>query len=155
MLTGVSKLVTAYRVSVLITLLLVGMVVGAIYYSISSPILPASVATYEIPVITTNNNPLCPGEKVVYDQVAHFNDTPTTIRVASTVWSVDNNITVISDKAPPYVNYMHPTTVNLHGEWVIPADLPPGKYERRIVSTAEAHQSKGFAVPFEVKANCK
>jgi len=149
------KYVTAYRVTVLIALLI--LILGGfatVNVLWSNPSLPAAVTIYEFPVIKTNDKPLCAGDVVVYDQVAHFSDTPTTVRIVSTVWSVDQNITVIADKNVSYVNYTVPTTVRLHGEWAIPPDLPPGHYERRLFTTAEARKSQGFAVTFTVSDKC-
>ena len=156
MLTIASKWVTPYRITVLIALGLLGVGVWVIINFLQSPSpLPASVTTYEIPVITTNTKPLCAGDKVIYDQVAHFRDTPATVVIASTVWSVDRGVTAVSDRMPAYVNYTQPVTVKLHGEWEVPKDLAPGRYERRIIGTAFGHKAEGFTVPFVVAKDCK
>lgn len=154
MLALANKYITAYRLTVLIAIVLLFVGIGVVINFLwNTPTIPVASSSYETPVITTNTKPLCPGDKVVYDEIAHFK-VASAYRVASTVWSIDRNITAIADKAPSYINYFEPTTVKLHGEWVIPADLPPGRYYRITSTTAEGRQSEMFRVVFTVKAGC-
>lgn len=155
MLTIASKWVTPYRITVLIALGLLGVGLWVIINFLQAPSpLPMAVTTYQHSVIATNDKPLCPGDKVTYDQVACFKDTPVTVVIASTVWSVDRGITVVPDRQPAYVNYTQPATVTLHGEWEVPKDFPPGRYERRMIGTAFGHKAEGFTVPFTVAKDC-
>lgn len=115
---------------------------------------PQSVTTYETLVVTSNVDPLCPGEDVTWHQVAHYTNTPVVLRRVLTVWSLDKNRTVVDDQLPSYRNYWEPITTAIDGDWTIPDDFKPGQYQVRFSTTAEGRRSEMFIVPFTVKEGC-
>jgi hypothetical protein len=135
------------------SILILGLLIG-IFFLFFRQDIPVSAITYVYPVIRTNTKPLCTGEKVIYDQIAHFRDAAAALRVVVSIWSIDQNRNIIADTEPAYINYTNATTVKLHGEWLIPSTLLPGQYERRISTTAEGRKTEMFIVTFTVTKLC-
>lgn len=151
----VNKYVTAYRVVVLIAILI--LVIGtpfSIYFIKSDQIIPDAVTAYEFPLIETNQKPLCSGEKVVYDQSSHVDNAPVVLEVVESVWSVDQNKTALPDTHPFKVN-IPPGFVGAHShvEWIVP-ELPAGHYKLLRSTTAQGRKSEMYAVTFEVAKDC-
>lgn len=147
--------IDTYRITMLISTSIILALMAALIYIIMHRQQLQAVTTYRYSVITTNTKPLCPGDLVIYDQVANFTDTPAVLGIVASVWSVDEQRNVIYDTAPNYVNYPYPVTVNLHGEWKVPDTLKPGRYERRQSTTASGRKSQMFTVTFTVADGCK
>lgn len=145
--------VWVWRWTVIVCLAVVLSLIGSLIYLLREP--PVAVTVYESPLITTNKTPLCPGDKVVYDQVSHISDAPVMLTVVESVWNVDLNKNALSDDHSFKVNIPAGYTGGRsHLEWVVPP-LPAGHYKLLRSTTAQGRQSQMFAVTFEVKAGCK
>lgn len=111
------------------------------------------VIAYRFATVTPSKSALCPGQELIYRQQADVRIAPSTVRVVASIWSFNEDRTIVPDDNPRFFNYTVPTVVFMIGSYLIP-DLSAGAYELRVSSTAEARQSAIFTVPFMVPAEC-
>lgn len=114
---------------------------------------PAPSVSYRYSTIDPGAPALCPGETFTYRQEMTIRDTPVQLRLAQTIWSVDNESTVLSDTQPEFRNYSAPVTVRSTTVFTVPM-LPPGEYELRETATGENWRTAVHSVVFGVRAGC-
>lgn len=114
---------------------------------------PSPSVSYRYAVIDSGTGALCPGETITYRQEMTIQDAPVQLRLAQTVWSVDEDRTVIPDDKPEFRNYSTPVTVRTTEDFIVP-DLAPGKYELRETATGENWRTAAYSVLFAVRVGC-
>ena len=113
-----------------------------------------AVGVYQNLTVEPVNDGLCPGDTVTYSQTVDYRDTPAIVMIVGSVWSIDDQETVVYETQPRWVNYTEPAKIVGGGEWTIPWNFPPGTYERRLAGQAMGRDPQMFSVRFTVVSDC-
>lgn len=114
---------------------------------------PAPAVNFRFPVVDPGAASYCPGDVMSFRQEMHIVNTPATLHVAKTVWSVADERTVIWDEEPDWANYTAPAVVRQSVTYTIP-QLMPGAYELRVAIGGEGWRTAAYVAPFAVRVGC-
>jgi hypothetical protein len=100
-------------------------------------------------------HPVCPGEILSYQARIVVTQVPTHVEIVESLWSVDQQRTVLFDLEPAWAAYARTGEFTRTFEFPLPTDLAPGAYELNHAAGAYLTPPSGFAVPFRVRADCR
>ena len=114
---------------------------------------PAAMS-YDEPVVTAANSVLCPGETLHWTQITTVRFAPVVMRETMAVWSYTANEFAVRGVVAALMPYTENITRVQTLDWLVP-ELPDGRYELRIATTAEGRQAAIYVVPFVIRFACK
>lgn len=116
------------------------------------PITPG--AYYEPTLAYPQIGLLCPGETLSFDYQVVVVRSPLIVRAVESVFSLDQNRTLVADTDYSMVIETAQGVIQLHREYTLPLTLPPGRYEYRRAIEQGYSGTSALAVPFEVRQGC-
>lgn len=131
-------------------IVIIGLAIWIYYLGVTTPF-SFTATTY-----TPEQGVVCPGQTLAWMPHATIEatpDRPISFQVVTTVWSVEQQRTAITDPAPFWVNRHDNSDRAGRATWPVAA-LAPGRYELLRHYLAPGRRTVGYAVPFTVPTEC-
>lgn len=142
-----------YASAVVVILATLLVVTGAIWVSLSQHLERPSVS-FRFPTIVPEGV-YCPGSLIVYRQEMIISDAPAIIERVQSVWSIDEEQTVLFDDSPEWTSFSDVTMVRRVHDFKVPT-LRPGAYELRVAVTGGYRWNTSlYRVRFTVPPGCE
>lgn len=96
---------------------------------------------------------LCPGALLAWQSITHVNDAPVTVLNSRSIWSIEQNRTVVAARTGDRTELTWPytTTITSTAVYTLPQTLAPGHY--LLMSSAAARHGSAdaiYRVPFQI-----